>query len=536
MDFSHLFEIDYFILFLVIAIGMLLGRIKIKGVSFDASMVIFVALFFGHLGYSIPPIFKTIGLILFILTIGIQAGPAFFDSFRTQGSKLIIVAVTIVLSGGLTALGCAYLFDIDLAMAVGLFTGALTSTPGLAAAIEATKGAGEASIGYGIAYPFGVIGVILFCRLSPKFFRINIKEEEEKYYEDAKSNYPSMLNKNYIVDNEQVFGKRIGDLLFNRMTGANISRVMSEGHSMVADKNYRLKKGDIIKAVGTDDSLDKVEMLIGPTTVVEIPKSEDFDAHWFTVTNRKIINKELQSLALLENYNARITRIRRSGVDMTPNYRSRLKFGDRVMVVSGTSNTAAVSRLIGNDNKSLTVGDFFPVAAIAVIGILLGNIHFGNFSLGLTGGVLITALLLSWVGKTGPILWNIAGPANAFLREIGLLFFLAAVGTSAGSSLVATIEANGFSLFISGVMITMIPMILAITIGRILKINYLSLLGTLTGGMTSTPGLSAVDGMTETNAPSVAYATVYPFAMVILVIVAQIMGHLYELATTGAAF
>ncbi|GJM63788.1 aspartate:alanine exchanger family transporter [Persicobacter diffluens] len=529
MDILELLKVDYFVLFVVIALGMLLGRIKIKGISFDASAVIFVALAFGHFGYTIPPIFKNLGLILFILTIGIQAGPGFFDSFRSQGAKLIVIAITIVISGGLVAVGCAYAFGIDLAMSVGILTGALTSTPGLAAAIEATNGAEASSIGYGIAYPFGVIGVILFCRLSPKFFRFDVKKEEEKYYEEARSNFPKMENKNFVVENEGVLGKSIRELLFNRMTGANLSRILHEGAASVPNPDTKLQKGDVIKAVGTPEALEKVGMLIGPQTETKIPRSESFDAEWVTVTNKKIINKELRSLDLVENYNTRITRIRRAGVDMTPNPHSRLKFGDRVMVVSGKNNTEAAHRLLGNDTKSLTVGDFFPVAAIAVLGVLVGKISFGGFSLGLTGGVLMVALLLSWVGKTGPILWNIAGPANAFLREIGLLFFLAAVGTSAGTSLVSTIQESGMTLFFSGMLVTLIPMILAIIVGRIMKVNFLSLLGTLTGGMTSTPGLSAVDSMTETNAPSVAYATVYPFAMVILVIVAQIIGTLYKM-------
>ncbi|BDD09675.1 putative transporter [Fulvitalea axinellae] len=526
---DSLMRTDYFAIFVIIAIGILVGKIEVKGIGLDSSAVIFVALAFGHFGYSVPPLFKTLGLILFIMTIGVQAGPGFFESFRSQGAKLVLVAGVIVVSGSIVAGGLAWFAGVDLKYAVGLLTGALTSTPGLAAAIEATNGSPEASIGYGIAYPFGVIGVILFVRLVPKVFKIDLKKEEEAFKKESRANYPSLKARNFKIDNDNIHGLSLSKLAVRAMTGANVSRVLKKGKTVVPTGDTILEKDDLIRVVGTKESLKKVELLVGESVDQEIPTSELMIVDWILVTNKRVVNKSIGSLNLQENYNATVTRIRRSGIDITPTGDAQIRFGDKLMVVSGTYNRDAVMNLFGNEQKKLSEADFLPIAAILVLGVILGKIAFplfgSEFKLGLTGGVLLVSLMLSRVGKTGPIIWNVSGPANAMLRQLGLLFFLAAVGTSAGKSLVATIQSQGLTLFLVGFATTLMPMILSVIVGRIfLKVNLLSLLGTITGGMTSTPGLSAVDSMTDSNAPSIAYATVYPFAMVILIVCAKILG------------
>lgn len=520
---------EYFILFLIITAGILLGKLKIGGVSLDTSAVIFVALLFGHFGYRVPDIFQQIGLIFFIYSIGIQAGPGFFESFQKKGFQLVIVAGIVVITGGLIAVLLAYFFTVDYKLAVGLYTGALTSTPGLAAAIESSRST-MASIGYGIAYPFGVIGVILFTRLSPRLFKRDLKGAETEYEKEVSEVYPELTSKNFMVENKSIIGKTIGDLEIRSMTGANISRIVHEGEAVVPEADSVLHQGDLIKAVGTGQALKKISLLVGRETDREIPSSGQFDVQWILVTNKKVVNKSLGELNLFNNYNATVTRIRRTGIDITPNSSSKIRFGDKLMVASSKGNMPAVIKLFGNNVKVLSEADFLPISAGIVIGVLIGLIEIpipggSTFKLGLTGGVLISGLVLSRIGKTGPIIWNVSGPANQLLRQIGLLFFLAAVGTHAGETLVETVQSNGINLLLIGLIITLLPMIIATFIGLyVFKINFLSLLGTLAGGMTSTPGLSAVDSMTDSNAPSIAYATVYPFAMVILIICAQVMG------------
>jgi putative transport protein len=363
-------------------------------------------------------------------------------------------------------------------------------------------------------------------------FGKDVHQAEKDYEKEVSEDYPELISKNFIVENKSIIGQSVGELEIRSMTGANISRIVHGGEAIVPETNSVLHEGDLIKAVGTAHALKKIRLLIGRETEKEIPKSGQFDIQWILVTNKKVVNKSLGELNLFNSYNATITRIRRSGIDITPNAASKIRFGDKLMVASSKGNMPAVIRLFGNNIKLLSEADFLPISAGIVIGVLLGILEIPvpggtSFKLGLTGGVLISSLILSRIGKTGPIIWNVSGPANQLLRQIGLLFFLAAVGTQAGETLVETISNNGITLLLIGITITIVPMLLAMIVGLyIFKINFLSVLGTLVGGMTSTPGLSAIDSMTESNGPSISYATVYPFAMVILIISAQIIGAL----------
>ena len=524
----ELIQSDYFALFVIICIGFIIGNVKVKGISLDISAIIFVALVFGHFGVSLPDVLGKIGLVLFIYTIGIQSGPGFFDSFKEHGRNLAMLAVVVIVSAALITLASISIFDIDTPIAIGLLSGSLTSTPGLAAAIESTQSP-LASIGYGIAYPFGVIGVILFVRLYPRILKINLKKAEESYEAKTQSGYDTIISKHFEVENDNVFGKTIGELRVRSMTQAVISRIIHEGRAEKPEAYTKLSKGDLIRAVGTEESLRRVELLIGNETDKEIPLGVNHVVQSVLVTNKEVVNKPLGEFNLQGNYHAIVTRIRRSGIDITPNPSLRLQLGDKILVACDRDHIKQVLHLFGNNDKKLSDTDFFPVATGIVLGVLLGklSISFGEsftFNLGLTGGVLIVSMLLGRIGKTGKVLWTMSGNANQLLRQLGLMFFLASVGTKAGATLVETYSNYGIKLFIVGALITIVPMILAAIVAQVvLKINVLSLLGALTGSMTSTPGLAAADPMTDSNAPSIAYATVYPIAMVLLIVCVQLL-------------
>ena len=440
----------------------------------------------------------------------------------------MLLAAVIVLTGAGLAVFFSLVYGVKMPMAIGLFTGALTSTPGLAAAIEATHSP-VASIGYGIAYPFGVIGVILFIKMAPKIFRVNIKQEEENFKLQQRSSIPEITNQTFIVTNENIEGKTLSELRVRFMTKANISRIMRKDSELVVPApDVKLYKGDLIKAVGDKEALERVKVLIGKPTKKIIPQSGNLEIKWFVVSNEHVVNKSLAELNLMGNYHATITRIRRSGIDLSPHPSTRLRYGDKVMVSVYKGNVPLVKEVLGDSIKHISETSFLPVAFGIVIGIILGAIAIPlgglHFKLGLTGGVLLSSLYLSWKGKTGPIIWNLAGPANQLLRQMGLLLFLTPVGIRAGEHLKSAIATHGFSLFIYGIFLTLIPMIIATIVGKyLLKINFLSLLGALTGGMTSTPGLSAAESMTETEAPQIAYAAVYPFSLVLVIIIAEVL-------------
>jgi len=249
-----LLQNSYFSVFLIIALGYMLGRIKIKGISLDVSAVIFIALLFGHFGVTIPSSLGYFGLVLFIFTIGLQSGPGFFDSFQKNGKKLLMMALIIVISAGAVALGLAYFLGIDMPGVTGLIAGALTSTPGLAVAIDSTNSP-LASIAYGIAYPFGVIGVILFVKFFPKIIGVDLQEEVLRLDRQEKAAYPEVNFAVFRVKNPTVFNKSLSELQIRTMTGAVISRVIHDGVMVIPRAKTVLREGDLVKAVGTDNSL-----------------------------------------------------------------------------------------------------------------------------------------------------------------------------------------------------------------------------------------------------------------------------------------
>jgi putative transport protein len=525
MDF---FSSDYMILFLIISLGILIGKINIKGISLDTSAIFFVALFFGHWGFSIPLIIQQIGLIFFMFSIGIQAGPGFFESFKKQGKQLLLVALVLSLSGGIITIVLSKIFHIDILLAVGLFSGSLTSASSLAVTLENTQSA-LPSIGFGISFPFGVIAVVLLTRLSPKIFNIDLKREESLHLEDVSADYPKIITKNYTVENPEICNKSIGELKLRSITNTNIIKLYQKYSINSPKASTVLNMGDIIRASGSKDHLLKLENLIGKETNIVLPASRKYTIKHFIVTNNKIISKPLGQLTILQMLNITITTIRRSGIEIIPNVNSKLRFGDRINVAGPEENMSKMRTYFGNEKSRLDELDFLPIVLGILIGILIGQIkinfpHHISISLGLTGGVLISALILSRIGKTGKIIWNISGPSNQFLRKLGLIFFLAGVGTDAGLKIVDAISNNGLNLFFMALIITVVPMFTTLIFGRyILKLNFLRLLGALTGSMTSTPALSAIEPLTKTNAPQVAYATVYPIALILIILVSQII-------------
>jgi putative transport protein len=526
-----LLQSSYFSLFVIVALGFLLGRIKIQGLSLDVSAVIFVALLFGHFGVIIPKELGNFGLVLFIFTIGIQAGPGFFDSFRSKGKTLIVITVLIILAASLTGVGLMYLYDLDTPSTVGLIAGALTSTPGLAVAIDSTHSP-LASIAYGIAYPFGVIGVILFVKLLPKVMRVDLAAEAHRLEQERRSAYPELKTCMFHVTNPALFNRTLGQINLRAMTGAVISRLKHGDEIIIPKATTHLTEGDIVQAVGGDESLNQLTVLLGRREEGELPLCHDQEIESILLTKKDMINKQLGDLALMRNFGCTVTRVRRSGIDLAPSPELALKFGDKLTVVGEREGIKGVASLLGNNSKQLSDTDFFPIALGIVLGVLFGKLNISfpggvEFSPGLTGGVLIMALILSAVGKTGPILWTMSGPSNHLLRQLGLLLFLAEVGTSAGKTLVATFQESGLLMFGVGAAVTIVPMLVAVLAGRLIfKISLVDLLGTITGGMTSTPGLAAVDSMVDSNIPSVAYATVYPIAMVVLILAIQIIAGL----------
>lgn len=524
---TTLFSSPIFALFIIIAIGFIVGRIEIKGINLDVSAVIFVALLFGHYGVMIPDDLGNFGMALFIFSIGIQAGPGFFGTFKSKGKTLSMVAAVLVVSAAGVTLALRYIFGFTAAEATGLLTGSLTSTPGLATARELSGD--DAAISYGIAYPFGVIGVILFVKLLPRILGIDVAAQARELESQESIKYPAIESSAFRVTNGLVVGRTLEQLGLRTMTGAIISRIVRGGKSIIPTGSDTIEMDDLFKAVGTADSLDKMENLVGHRIEGDLPFGDDIELQTALVTTKSLVGRDLGSLNLQQNFSTTITRVRRSGLSLAPDPKLKIKFGDKLTMVGPKENMSEVMSLLGNQSQKLSDTDFFPIALGIVIGVIVGHISISfsdsfSFSFGLTGGILLSSLVLSSIGKTGPVIWTISSSSNQLLRQMGLLLFLANVGTSAGANLVSTFLSQGWTLFVSGILITLLPMIIATFVAiKVFKINVLELLGTLTGGMTSTPGLAAADSMSSSSATSIAYATVYPVAMVLLIICTQII-------------
>jgi putative transport protein len=518
---------SYFALFLITSLGLILGKVTIRGISLDVSAVIFVALVFGHFGIVIPKEIQTIGLILFIYSIGIQSGPVFFDAFKKDGVKMALLATIIVVAGAIVVVIGKQIFQLDDISAIGIYAGAATSAPALAAGIEAT-GSELVSIAYGVTYPFGVIGVIVLVNLMPRLLKMDIKKAEIEYKLEQKEVYPELMHKHFLVKNPNVFGKSIFNLKIRQISSANVSRIKHNGLASICTKESVLFENDIIRAVGTPEALEKLSILIGPETQEQIILDKKSDVKWILVSNKEVVNKTLAQLNIFENFDATVTRIRRAGIDLTPSGNSKIKFGDRLLIATKGS-LPAISKLFGDEEKKLNETDFLPISLGIVIGVLVGIIPISFpgglvFTFGLTGGVLIASLVLSRIGKTGPILWSTSGTTVQTFRKLGLVFFLASIGTNAGQTLLESIQKQGVEFLILGLFVTIIPMLIGIYFAKyVLKFNFLTLLGVITGGVTSTPGFSAASSLTESEAPTLAYATIYPIAMVIKIIMVKVL-------------
>ena len=530
----ELLKTGYFALFLIMALGLLLGKVKIKGISLDVSAVIFVALVFGHFGILVDDVFQKIGLILFVFSIGIQSGPGFVGSFRKNGLTLLLPTVLIVLSSvGLTLL-LAYAFGLDFKLALGLLTGGRSSNSALAVAVETTKSY-LPSLGHGIAYPVSVVGIIAFVRFLPALFRADILKAERDYRDQLTRENPSLITKTFVVENPNIIGRALGTLHIARLTGVNVSRIMHEGEIVIPSPKFVLSRKDLVKAVGLEQDLENVKLLIGPEVdakeFVEMNQDVKHDAQWLLVTNKQLVNKTLAEIGLLENFNATVTRLKRNDVEISPHSYSTLRYGDLMMVVCGKETLKEVRSYVGDGKVSIET-DFFSITISVVLGLLLGTVKIPlpsglGFSLGTTGGVLIASLALSYVGKTGPILWHVSEASTRFARQLGLLFFLSAVGTEAGSHLAAAVAENGALLLGCAVLVTILPLALTAAVCRFgLKMNILTLLGLISGGTTCSPALAVTTSLSESNIPNVAYATVYPFAMIFMMLCAQVFASL----------
>lgn len=535
------------LLSVVIAAGIQLGKIKIFGVSLGITLVLFVGIIMGHFGFMIDHnilhFFKEFGLILFVYSVGMQVGPGFFSSFKKGGVTLNLLACGIVFLGVLTALVIHFITGISIPTMVGILSGAVTNTPGLGAAQQAyTDMFGSAdptiAMGYAVAYPLGVIGIILSLICIRYIFRVSFEKETEMLNSEDDTHQNEAKPISLLVKNPAIFGKTIGELSsLMEHRDFVVSRVWRNDNKQIeiASANTVLQEDDKVFVITTEQDVETIKTFIGIEIDMErkqwIRMESQFINRRILVTKPELNGKRLGQLKLRKLYGINITRINRAGMDLVATPNLSLQVGDRVNVVGTETAVANVEKVLGNSMKRLNEPNLITIFVGIALGIFLGSIPITfpgipqPVKLGLAGGPLIVAILISRFGYHYKLITYTTQSANFMLREIGITLFLACVGISAGEGFVDTIVNNGGFAWIGyGFIITFVPLMIIGCIGRYFcKVNYFTLMGLIAGSTTDPPALAYSNATAGNDAPSVGYATVYPLTMFLRVLTAQLM-------------
>ena len=509
-DFSATQPVAYAVLILagVAIFGLAIGHVKVRGIRLGVAGVLFAGIFAGHYHLTLPAetlgFVRDFGLILFVYTIGIQVGPGFLTSLRRQGLPLNLLAVGIVLFGAVLTILSSRLLHIDMAAAVGIFSGATTNTPSLGAAQEALKqvpgmDATQSSLpalGYAVAYPFGIVGIILAMVLVRAISRIDPAKEAKAFALEQDTGAEPVQRTSIRVRNPNMVGLRLHEIPSKDSLGIIISRIKYAGETevSVANSDTVLHEGDTVLAVGTLTNLRKLCLIMGAEStedLMETPGPVTFDR--FVVTSNAVLGKTIRELELTQRYGVTVTRVMRADVEMTAVPALALQFGDKVQVVGKAADIAKVASVLGNSIKDMNRTNFMPMFIGIGLGVLLGlyPFTFANMPtpvrLGLAGGPLIVAIILSRLRRLGSMIWYMPLNANLALRELGITLFLACAGLKAGAHFFEVLfTSQGLLWMACGAVITLVPLLLAAWIGRaFMKMNFMNLCGLLSGSMTT---------------------------------------------------
>ena len=532
------------ILSLVIAFGIMLAKIKVAGVSLGITWVLFVGVVFGHFDMTLNEhllhFMKEFGLILFVYSIGLQVGPGFFSAFKKGGLTLNLLAMLVVFLGVVITIILHFVTGTPITTMVGILSGAVTNTPGLGAAQQANSDlngidAPEIALGYAVAYPLGVVGIILSLIALKYILRINTKTEEAEA-ERGLGHIQELTVRpiSFEIRNEAIDGKKIKDIrpLMNR--DFVISRVQyHDGQGTeLANSDTVLHLNDKILVISTPKDIEAISVFFGKQIDMQWEQlDKKLISRRILITKPELNGKMLSQLKIRNNFGASITRVNRSGVDLVAAPQLQLQMGDRVTIVGSELAVSHAEKVLGNSMKRLDHPNLIPIFLGIALGCILGSTPFvfpgipQPVKLGLAGGPLIVSILISRFGPQYKMITYTTMSANLMLREIGISLFLACVGLGAGKGFVETVIYDGGYVWVGyGVIITIVPLLIAGLVGRyVFKLNYYTLIGVLGGSTTNPPALAYSNDLTSCDAPAVGYATVYPLTMFLRVLTAQIL-------------
>jgi putative transport protein len=531
------------LLFTIIGLGYLLGNINIFGLKLGVAALLFVGMFFGALDHRLrlPEHIYIIGMVLFVYAIGLQSGHGFFASFKKRGLRFSLIAVLILSGGAGAALAIHKIMGLSAPSVAGLFCGALTSTPAMAAAVETAKDLSanlpaETSklyisspvVTYGLTYPFGVFGVILAFFICNKFLK---RKGDKPSSEDSDDAVKEVLSRTFIVSNPAIIGKSVQETLQPlKDCGFVLSRIKKKERTDIVVSQTILELNDQVVAVGDADALQRARLVFGEEASEPLAAGlGGISYRRIFVSNKAVVGKTIRELDLSRELHAIITRMRRGDVDIVPKPDTVLEMGDRIRVHAHKENMQRVTKYFGDSVKSIAETDYLSLSMGIVLGFFLGMIpiplaHGLTFKLGPAGGPLITGLILGRLERTGPIIWEMPLNANLALRQVGLVFFLAAIGTKAGDGFVATLQSGGWWLIVAGAILTTLFAVVTILIGyKYLKLPMAAVMGLVSGIQTQSACLAYANQQTESDLPNIWYTTVYPASVVAKIILAQVI-------------
>lgn len=536
----------------VIATGVALGKLRFWGISFGIACVLFMGILVAHFGFTIDHhiqhFVKEFGLILFVYTIGLQVGPGFFASFQQGGLKLNSLAILSVVTCMLTVIVLHYSTGTGMAELVGIMSGAVTNTPGLGAAqqtlkdISQTNGVApeitenilaDVSNGYAVAYPFGVLGIILIMMILKAALKVNIDAEKRLNQRKINKNSSSVDKIAIQVENSVLFNNPISIIKKTLNVDFVISRLLRGDKTMLVDKNTTLQENDILLLVGNPKDFEGLCTLIGKKASLSLFDNEEVNiiSRRMNVTNKLAYTKKLGEINVREKYGVTVSRVFRAGIEFVPTRDTKLQFGDTITVVGDEEHIKLTEKVFGNSKKRMQHPHIAELFFGIVLGVLLGSIPFSipgvpiPVKLGLAGGPLIMAILVSRYGGRFSVTHYVSHSANLMVREIGIVLFLASVGLGAGQTFIKTLtEGAGLYWMLMGVAITLVPLIVVSLVARFyFRLNFLEICGLLSGSQTDPPALAFAHDVTGSDAPAVTYAAVYPLTTFMRIMVAQLL-------------
>ena len=521
-------------------LGVLIGKIELHKIRLGAAGVLFSGLLLAHFGAQadvhLLHFMREFGLILFVYAIGIDVGPRFFNAFRSDGLKLNLLAAGIV-SGGFVI---AYLFHvyggIPGAVITGIMSGAVTNTPGLGAAQQllseygSANDAAVAGLGYALAYPFGILGIILTMLIVRLVFGIRMDKEVANYHVEVHNDQKKLEGVTITVSNPNLIGRPLGEIRQFIDSELVLSRIQRGSEQFIPRDDVVLLEQDILFGVSAIDHLDNLRLKIGPTEITRKREiSGDLAMFHVLVTSRKTAGRTIEQIGIGRRYEANITRIFRTGMEILPTADTMVELGDTVRIVGKRELLEDIRNELGNSVKELVHPNTLPIFLGIFLGILLGSIPLSipglpvPAKLGMAGGPLLVAIFLGNKGRIGNCDFYMTPGANTLLRELGIILFLASVGLSSGAQFVDTFNQGGYLWMLYGTAITFIPIMVMAVVARLINTNYLKICGVVSGAMTDPPALEFANGLAPVQAQATAYATVYPLTMFLRILFAQIL-------------